>query len=82
MIRIPDKSSWTNAFKLEDFFAVDLPALMRVHLDKPHAEDHQRQADQGSRCENRIFEKHDHDDGADCEKIRDQRRDAVAEYVL
>ncbi len=29
-------------------------------------------------CENRIFEKHDHDDGADCEKIRDQRRDAVA----
>ncbi len=36
----------------------------------------------GSRCENRIFEKHDHDDGADCEKIRDQRRDAVAEYVL
>lgn len=61
---------------------MDLPALMRVHLDKPHAEDHQRQADQGSRCENRIFEKHDHDDGADCEKIRDQRRDAVAEHVL
>ena len=40
------------------------------------------ETDSGAGECDRIFEKHDHDDGADCEKIRDQRRDAVAEHVL
>ncbi len=59
-----------------------LPALMRAHLNEPHPDHHKGNAHQCSSGKLRIFEKHNADYRADCDKIRYQCRDAVGEHIL
>ncbi len=64
------------------FLAEYLPALMRTYLDKPYSDHHKGNAYQCRRGKLCIFEEHNTDYRADCDKIRYQCRDTVGEYIL